>query len=135
MRAPRHPVDVSRVRSWDACLPDGHACRRLQPEAIAVVERERVVELVDIADDLIAPQFGRRVGINRDPQRHIFASRAAAPGLGPGVEESLGAREAVDDLGGCAVQREQVRLPRDAQSTEVTDVLSDRERPVHLKVR
>src|ERR1700722_13818494 len=91
-----------------------------------------VVELVNIAHDLIAAKLGRRVWINGQSASDLFRSRLVLPDLSPGEKETLGPRESVDDRRLFSVQGNQVCLPGDTQSPEVSNVLANGQRAIHM---
>src|SRR4051812_42877573 len=45
--------------------PDLDAAIGGEPEPVAVLDPERLVELGDVADDAVAPELGGRVGVDR----------------------------------------------------------------------
>ena len=81
---------------------------------------------------MVAPKFVRRVRINRQQAQGFFWPDRDLPGLRPRQKEALRRSEFVDHGRLCALEREQVRLVRDAEPPEVADVLADRERPVDV---
>ena len=99
----------SRARSSWRPVPDGtgpgHQMRTRsvggEPELVALLDAEGLVELVDVADDAVAAELRRAsagrspaAGVQPRPSRYLVA-----PDLGPADEEALGAGQAVDHRG------------------------------------
>src|SRR5690606_20872041 len=123
-------VTVCRSRS-----PDRHALVMRQMQIVTLGHTERLVEGVDVADDLVAPELVRRVRVDREqPDRLRFAA-LLLPDLGPAQQQSLHAGQPVDDRGLGTAERELIGLQRDAETAEVADVLADGQRAVDVVLR
>ena len=102
-----------------------------EPQPVVGLDVEGSVEGVDVADDLVAAELRRGVGVDRQAAHGLGRTHLGLPRLRPGVEEALVGGEAVDRLGSRrAVEREAQRLVGDAEPAEVADVLADRQRAV-----
>ena len=106
-------------------LPNRHALGGVEPHRISGRHAEGLVEDVQISDDLIAAELGRRVGVDREKPQGLFVACGLPPRLSPRQEESFRAGHSVDNGWLVAVQRQKVRLPGDAQPAEVSDVFAD----------
>src|SRR5687767_10411520 len=90
--------------------PDLDAFLRRAIHAIARFHAKRVVKSVDVARRTIRTKFARAVRIGHQPLQQLFVAILAAPDLRPAQEEPLLAREAIDDGGLLAGQRNLVSL-------------------------
>jgi hypothetical protein len=77
-------------------LPDPNAIFWCTVERIRRLHIKGLVELIEVADDLIASEFTRGVWVGCDSSLHLFRTDLAAPDLGPAVEEALISSEAID---------------------------------------
>ena len=80
-------------------LPDANALFRCKVETITWLHIEGLVELVEIADDLVATELIRGVWVGCEASAHLFRTALSAPDLGPAEEESLVASKAIDYWG------------------------------------
>src|SRR4051794_36702617 len=105
-------------------LPDADAVLGVEPEAVAGLYVERLVELDEVAGDVGAELRGAvRVG-GEVLHRQLLAT-LGAPHVGPVQEQPLRAGEAVADRDLLALERDEVRTVADRQAAEVADVLTD----------
>src|SRR5580704_13371744 len=127
---------ASRTSGKDAgYLPDPHPGGRLDPELVGSADAKRGIELVEIPDDLVAAELVGGMRVDGEQPDDLLVPALHLPGPGPRHEEALGAGQAVDHRCLFPVQRHQISLPGDAEAAEVPDVLSDRQRSVHVLVR
>src|SRR5215472_19169171 len=73
--------------------------------------------------------------VDGEPPDDFLVPGLVLPGTSPRDEEALRAGQTIDHRCLFAVQRHQVGLPRDAEASEVADVLPDRQRSVHMLAR
>src|SRR5664279_1712071 len=129
----------SPARPWDCWgarfkpSPDRDSVLGGQPEVVVLGDAEGIVERVDVAHHLIAPELRRGVWVDRQAADRLSWPHLALPGLCPRHEEPLIGRQTIDlDIVGpftvCEGAAE--RLVGDAEAAEVADVLPDRERTV-----
>src|SRR5690606_5623709 len=112
--------------------PDADALGRGQPEGVGFTQVKGLIEGVDVANDLIAPELVGRVRVDREEADDLLVAGLHLPRLGPGEEEPLRAGQPIDDGSLRAAERQLVGLPRDAEPAEVADVLTDCERAVDV---
>src|SRR5690606_33914088 len=110
-----------------ASSPDRDALLGSQPECVAFRDVELIVERIDVAHDLIAPELVGRVRVDREQADRLGVAALLLPHLRPREEDALAPREPVDDGGFFAVERELIGGERDAEAAEIADVLADRE--------
>src|SRR5665811_1033281 len=109
--------------------PDGHALLGGEPQGVGLGDAEGGVEVVDVADDLVAAELRRRVRVGGQPLQDERIARLGLPDRRPAEEQPLQAGEAVD-RGVRLAAGDPPGLDRDAEATEVADVLADRQLPV-----
>ena len=85
-------------RVADDPLPDLDALRRVEPQGIRLGDAEGLVEGVQVADDLVAPELGGGVGVGGEVPPHEFVALLALPDRRPAEEQALRRGVAVDRL-------------------------------------
>ena len=82
--------------SGPARSPDGDALVRVEPEGVGLRDAERIVERVDVADDLVAAELVGRVRVDRQQTDGLGIPPLLLPDLRPAQEQALDAGVAVD---------------------------------------
>src|SRR6202035_5913855 len=116
-------------------LPDMDPVFWFEPQLVGSADIKCAVELVEVPHDLVAAELAGGMRVDGEQPDGFLVPGLLLPGPGPRQEEALAARQTVDYRCLLAVQRHLIGLPRDAQASEVPDVLPDRQRSVHMLVR
>src|SRR6478735_4990841 len=96
-RPPTRSITTNGSPDRDARLPR-------QPERVGLADAERLVERIDVADDLVAAELVGRVRVDRQQSDGLGIPPLLLPDLRPAQEKPLNAGVAVevasdDDLG------------------------------------
>ena len=105
-------------------------------QRVPLLHAERLVELVEVADDAVAAELGRRVRVDRPAAAIASASRSLTARPAPSRGRTAAAPVRPSITGRLvAVERDPVGLVGDRQAAEVADVLADRQRAVDVLAR
>src|SRR5207253_2357918 len=96
---------------------------------------ECLVPLVHVADRAVGAELRRRVTIRSHLLTQRLVARDLAPDLAEAQEEALLTGEAVEHRRLLALERDPIRLERDVESAQVTDVLAQRQPAIDEQAR
>src|SRR5947207_9262905 len=113
-------------------LPDSRLVGSGTHHRISILASPRRFELRHVAKRTVDAPLCRRMRIRGDQESQKRRSIELAPYLGPAEEEALLRREAIDDRLRMGRECSLHRRVRDGETTEISDVLAERELTLHV---
>src|SRR5579872_3862328 len=120
-------------RSAGPISPDPHPLLRREIQLVAWCYAECTVPGVHVSDRAIHSEYGRAVRVAERQSAQTLVSVQLPPNLCPGEEEALIRTKTIQHRCSLPVQRNVIRLVGNTQPTQVTNVLAQRQPPIHLE--